>query len=157
MQIIGQHVPKGGYIALIHFEPSICLTWAVLASWVLNTEVLEPLNLRRRFDHITSSPGMGEKVQLDCLKPVNMGTRKCSACESTQCLRTSSVYSLSSHLEEYPLSLNKVAGRHRQLSIGVQPCPSTKHTFTRTRETLQKCMQSCDGKRSRGATSYKTT
>lgn len=70
--IIGQHVSEGGYTSISYLEPGTRLTWTALASWALDTEVLEALNLRRCFYHTTLSPETGEKVLVDWVEPISV-------------------------------------------------------------------------------------
>lgn len=74
MGIIKQRISASNYTSIIHLDPGARLTWAALASWALDTEVLEPLNLTRCFYHTTLSPETGEKVLANWVEPIRVGS-----------------------------------------------------------------------------------
>lgn len=73
-EIIEKQVSANNYTSIIHLEPGTRLPWPALASWALDAEVLEPLKLMRCFYHTTLSPETGEKVMIDWVEPIGMGS-----------------------------------------------------------------------------------
>lgn len=62
----------GEYTSFLYMEDDTKLSWPVLVSWALDTEVLEPLGFTRGFFRTDFSPATGKLVMMDVAHRVNI-------------------------------------------------------------------------------------